>query len=364
MGPTTLIGVARFMILSSSAATGVDGIADHSAQLNGALNDLPDHTAALVDLRGEKGLSELRRAIRRERPNSVVVQYNPFSFSQKGLPAWLPRELADLRCRFPDVDVVLLAHELWLPLRMDRTLPVALAQRGILRAVATQVTQLLASTQSFADVLRRAAGGRDVTVLPVGSNLPDHRWKRLEKRTAMNVGDDDLVIAAFGTAHPSRQLAHVARAMQRVLEAHPTAVALNLGGGSPGLALGSGNADRLLAPGELSAADLADALAATDLMLLPFVDGVSTRRTTLMSSLQHQIAVLGTHGIHTDQSLRAELREALLPASTSPDDYARAAVRLAKDGDNRRRAAAAGRALYAKSYRWNVIAEQFVAAVR
>lgn len=352
--------MARLLFLSSRSGGGVDGIADHTERLCDAVNGLAGAEADTVDLAQAQTLAPAESAAMRFRPDVVVVQFNPYSFSRFGLPRWLPRALDRFKHRMPGTRIALLAHELWLPLNADRTVGVALAQRVVLRAVAARADALLASTESFAASLSRIAGRRHVAVLPVGSNVPDLRAGRAEQRCRWNVAGDGFVVAAFGTGHPSRQLRHVSAAMERLLHADPAAVALNLGAGAPALTFDGVAPERAFSPGALPSDDVSRAIAATDLMLLPFVDGLSTRRTTLMASFQHDIAVLGTHGINTDAALRLGLQGALLPAESTPEAFADAAQRLASSSTERRAVAEAGARLYRERYSWPAIAERLI----
>ena len=68
----------------------------------------------------------------------------------------------------------------------------------------------------------------------------------------------------------------------------------------------------VLTPGFLDAEIFAARLAATDVFLVPTVDGASTRRGSLMAALQHGLPVLATDGDLTDGVLR---REGLRPAA-------------------------------------------------
>jgi glycosyltransferase involved in cell wall biosynthesis len=55
-------------------------------------------------------------------------------------------------------------------------------------------------------------------------------------------------------------------------------------------------ADRVVAPGELSDADLSRHIAACDVMLQPYPDGVTSRRTSVMAALSHARPVVTTVG--------------------------------------------------------------------
>jgi glycosyltransferase involved in cell wall biosynthesis len=111
----------------------------------------------------------------------------------------------------------------------------------------------------------------------------------------------------------------------------------------------------------LAPEDLAALVAASDLFLVPLIDGVSTRRTSAMAALQHEVAVVATVGHLTDSVLRAGAL-ALSPVGDR-DAFATTAFELAADHPRRARLALAGRALYEQAFDWPTIARDFVATV-
>ena len=73
---------------------------------------------------------------------------------------------------------------------------------------------------------------------------------------------------------------------------------LQLGAGARSVAAPGGM--RVIKPGMLPAEELAALVASADLFLAPFIDGVSTRRTSFTAALCEGVAVVGTSGPLTD----------------------------------------------------------------
>ena len=86
-------------------------------------------------------------------------------------------------------------------------------------------------------------------------------------------------------------------------------------------------------------------LLACDLMLQPFVAGVTTRRTSVMAALHHGVPTVTTAGPLTEPLWR-ETGAAALAAAGDPTALAGAARALLEDPEARARLAAAGRAVY------------------
>jgi glycosyltransferase involved in cell wall biosynthesis len=104
-------------------------------------------------------------------------------------------------------------------------------------------------------------------------------------------------------------------------------------------------ADDVHATGELSSADLANHLSACDLMFQPYIDGVSSRRTTIMAQLSLGLPVITTAGNLTEP-LWAESRAVALTPAGDVRKMVEATSRLLNDEAERKRLAAAARSLY------------------
>jgi glycosyltransferase involved in cell wall biosynthesis len=174
----------------------------------------------------------------------------------------------------------------------------------------------------------------------------------------LGIPDDTLVVAAFGTAHPSRMTGYIAAAANAIARQGRSVLLLNLGTGAPSLDLDP--AVQKIEPGPASAESVAAHLAASDLFLAAWVDGASTRRGTLMAALQHRLPVVTTVGPLTDSVLQ-EAGEALeLVPGGRVELFAEAACRLAADPERRSRLGKAGRALYEQEFDWPVIVRRVI----
>lgn len=105
--------------------------------------------------------------------------------------------------------------------------------------------------------------------------------------------------------------------------------------------------------GYCDAATVSAHLLAADLAALPFADGASFRRGSLLATLAHGVPTITTPG---DAALIDHTHVLLTPPG-DPDALAEATVRLANDPSLRERLSAGGAAL-AGRFSWEVIAHQ------
>jgi glycosyltransferase involved in cell wall biosynthesis len=288
------------------------------------------------------------------RPADVVlVNYNPFSWSRWGFAPRLASSLG--RARRRGSRIYLVVHESYVPPLNWRWTVMGAWQRRQLRMLHRAAHVVFTPVEPLAEELRRFDPPRPVVHLPVGSNLPDMRDSRASERARLGIAEDELVIAAFGTGHPSRRTGDVAVAANVAADLDGNVVVMNLGAGSPPLHVVRKSV-RVIEPGFLDAPSVARHLAAADLFVAPFVDGVSTRRTTLMAALQHGLPVIGTDGRLTDDVLH-DARHALTLVPVGDRRRMAEAVRwLVRDPEERRARGAAGRDLYERLFDWPVIA--------
>jgi len=344
------MGADRICILYADGPSKHDGIRDFSDGLVQALAEHAGVDARLALWRRDGWRTATRGAV-------VVVQYNPFSYGRRGFAPALIADLARMRGQH----ISLMVHEPYLPATNWRTFLMGTWQRFQLRRLLALASSVGLSTESFRSYLPSRDRSRAVH-LPVGSPLPDARARRFELRARIGARAGQLVVVVYGSAHPSRLAGHCVRAIEKLSAGGRDPLVLNLGANAPALP-GVPQAARVLRPGPLPAEELGAWLAAADLALLPFVDGASTRRTTLIAALQQEVCVLSTDGPLTDRELAVGPGPVLIPVRDEVA-FADMAAALAADASRRAGSARAGHELYEQRFSWPVIAERLVASLR
>ncbi|MGO9972721.1 MAG: glycosyltransferase, partial [Solirubrobacteraceae bacterium] len=331
--------------------SGVDAIDEYSRRLVQALNALDaDAVSACYVGAGIGSMSG-------ERPAWVLLQYNPFGYGRSGFAPGLVRDVRRLR-QSSHAPLAVMVHEAWVDMTDAKSSLIGLWQRAQLRLLLPLADRTIASTEAIAREI-----GRGALHMPVASNITPVTASREDTRTELHA-NGRLVIALFGRANPSRAIDHAEAAIAALASAHGAErlLILNLGVDAPPLHV---PADvEVHHPGLLAADELSRRLLASDLVLLPFTDGVSTRRSTMMAAFAHGTPVLGLKGCNTDTVL-AQAHNALeLTPVGDLAAYAHAAVRLTSDQTRLREIGQAGRALYESRFDWPVMARRFATELR
>ncbi len=340
-----------------------------------------DHTERLVEALRNEGTFQIRLVLRRPgggwipRPEQsersmgvpadvlaadlLLIQYNPFWYGQRGFAPSLPAFLWNLRLRRRRPIIGLMIHETFVDARNFRWALMGAWQRAQLLALHGATDVNFCSIERWVELLGAMPPHRPAHHLPVGSNLPDMRDHREETRVELGVNEDTSVIACFGLRHPERLEDHTLRAARAIAQTGRRVLLLNLGQGPREVhAMGRVTVQ---SPGFLEADALARLVAASDIFTAAHLDGVSTRRTTLMAALQHGIPVVGTSGRQTDQILLLARDALTLIPVDQPDAFSAAVSHLAADPLARGRLGEAGRRLYSNEFDWPVIATRLLA---
>jgi glycosyltransferase involved in cell wall biosynthesis len=331
------------------ASAGVDAIDEYSRRLVQALRATGEDTRYVAD-----GLASVRRST--GQPPWVLLQYNPFGYGRWGVAPGLVRDAIALRRR-TGMPLGVMVHEAWVDMADWRSTVMGAWQRLQLRSLLRFADVVMTSTQALAREL-----GRGAIHVPVATTITPIATTTRSARDRLGLADE-LVVALLGRANPSRALDYAAAAIAAIAEARGARAltVLNLGADAPPLEVEP--AVDVRTPGRLEAGELSLRLSASDVVLLPFTDGVSTRRTTLMAALAHGRPVVGLHGHNTDEVLVDHPEALTLTPVGDPGAFARAAVALASDPDRLDAAGAAGRRLYAEQFDWPVLAQRVLSAL-
>jgi len=303
------------------------------------------HVHSLPQGFGPVGLRALSRALLQERsPKRILVQYVPQAFGWRGLNVPFCAWLSSLRA----VEVFVMFHEVAVPWTAGlwRRNAAYVVMRAMAALLLARADRIFVSTTSWEPTLQSLAiRWRGATWLPVPSNVPTHAPDDARSTTRKRLGIDEgtRVIGHFGT-YGGMTAPLVARALTHLLEAERRRVALLIGHGGDVFARqlqSDGAADRVLATGPLDAADIASHLLACDVLLQPYPDGVSTRRTSTMAGLALGVPIVTNEGHLTEPIWResggVEIVDTPEAVATGAERLLRDPVQAAALGDRGRR---------------------------
>jgi glycosyltransferase involved in cell wall biosynthesis len=351
----------------------IGGVGDYTRQLGEALsrcgdevhvwappssssaNDTgPARVHRLPDHFGPRSLLAMDRGIDRHTMSRVVVQYVPHAFGWKAMNVplclWLAsRHRARLGVMF---------HEVAYPMSRDQPMRhnvLGVVTRAMAAILARSARRIFVTTSAWEPMLRSISRTRQpIQCIPTFSNIPvvedEAGVNAIRRRVAMDGGK----IAGHFGAHGSVYTNGATTLLAAGLEQAPDLAVLLIGKGGTEFRAGMIDrhpsfANRLHATGALAPVDVSRSIAACDLMIEYYPDGVSTRRTSCMAALEHGRPVVTTTGQLTEPLWQESCAVALAPANDLPQ-MAALVHRLLDDGIERQRLGTAARELYDRRF--------------
>ena len=354
----------------------LDGIGDHTARLSAALAahaevrvltaqpdvDAIDGVDVVQALRlpPRRGVWDLVGTVRADPPDWLFVQFNQFSYGRWGLNPFLPLALWQLQRVVPELKIAVMFHEDFLPANSWKNAIMTTWQRAQFWALGALANHVFFSIDPWVQQYQHWWPGTRVDHLPVGSNMPYVPTDKHEIRQELGIKESTFVMGVFGSLHASRLLGHIQAAAEAVRARTEDAVLLYIGPHGEGFR-DAMNGLPVIDAGRLPSIEVSRHFQAIDVHLAPFIDGVSTRRGSFMTGLQHGVATVTTQGELTDRFFQNDHDTyfSMVPASDQRA-FAEVALRMLNETDERNTYAAAGKELYHHRFRFEAVAQHLI----
>lgn len=317
---------------------------------------------------------EVRRLADEIQPDVLHVQYQSAAFDVHPAINLLPRSL---RRRAWPRRVAVTFHDLRTPyifpkagpLRWRANLDMAAQSDAVIVTNAEDLARMR-GTPKLADKLHEA---------PIGANIepdPPEGYQRDAQRSRWGAGPDDLLLCYFGFLNESKGGEELMLALAQLAAggapAHLLMIGGQVGASDPtnqrylqhvqALADEHGLGGRVHWTGFTTAAEVSANFFASDIAVLPYRDGASFRRGSLMAAIAHAMPVISTEPAVTIPELRHGENIWLAPPR-SPESLAEAAARLWREPALRRTLSRGARQL-AGQFTWDAIADRHIEIYR
>ncbi|MBD5654927.1 MAG: glycosyltransferase, partial [Candidatus Eremiobacteraeota bacterium] len=237
-------------------------------------------------------------------PRAAVVQYVPQSFGLRGCNIFFARWLRTLK-NFP---LFVMFHEVSVTVGRDTPLKYriqAMATRTMARYAIGAADAIFTSTPSWVpliDTLRSPHAAIDWMAVP--SNIPVENDAVATSALRSYLADENrLLLGHFGTYREKYTRDTLTKLVPLLLDGKRSMLFLGRGsrefvdglcGSFPKLA------ERLRGTGDLQPEDLANHIAACDLLIQPFEEGVTARRSSVAAALALGVPLITTTGVLTE----------------------------------------------------------------
>ena len=381
----------RVLLITGEYPPAQGGVGDYSCKLNLALQKRGTSTGVLTRRTpSARSMTHAPRAQSRSVPNVVPritlfqalravrgmragiahIQYQTGAYEMRPTLNLLP---VLLRRKWRGV-IVVTFHDLLMPYLFPKAGPL---REWANRLLATGADAVIATNPDDAAHLR-SWGVKRVSLIPIGSNIPNSPpagYNREELRGRWGAGEDTTLLAYFGFLNSSKGLGDLLTALS-TLRGKGDYRLLMVGGGlgssdptnrataealdEQARALGVDGS--LIWTGYLDPPGVSAALLSADIAVLPYVDGASFRRGSLLAVLEHGLPLVTTRSGVGGRGSGGEWPElvdgenVLLVRPGDAGALAKGIEALASDPHLRRRLAAGAKEL-ARFFSWESITE-------
>jgi len=232
----------------------------------------------------------------------VNIQFQTAAYDLRWPIHALPRKLSK------DVPVVVTFHDLRVPYLFPKAGP--LREKAV-RKLAQDSTGVIATDRADEYVLRESWKLQQVTWIPIGSNVttePPSGYDRDLWRRNLGVGPEALLLSYFGFLNKSKGglvlIEALSELVRRGIPVQLIMIGDRAGSSDPtnygyahkvdSLIENLGLTDIVHWSGFVSDEEVSANFYASDMTVLPYLDGVSLRRGTLMAALAHGQAIVTT----------------------------------------------------------------------
>jgi glycosyltransferase involved in cell wall biosynthesis len=306
--------VAKVGMITGEYPPAMGGIADYTANLVGSLRaralqvgvltaGAPSPCEGVTRVEGwtARGVAAIARALREMEADVVHLQYQTAAFGMSPLANLMPLLLKAHGVRAPFITTF---H--------DFRAPYLFPKAGRLRGAANRMLLAASDAAIFVNSSDLARTRRPSTYwIPIAPAIrPDEGDPRARERARTRFGfaADDVVVAHFGFINRSKGTDTLLRAAADLLSSGLCLRLLFVGepiGASDAtnaatvremrqLADALGVARQVVSTGPLTTAEVTTAFSAADMVALPFLDGASLNRSSLLACFAHGLPVITT----------------------------------------------------------------------
>jgi glycosyltransferase involved in cell wall biosynthesis len=349
----------RILMISAEYPPMPGGVGDYTRRLSVALSARGHEVAILTGKQGQayrdaariypvrierwdnSCIPVIRQTIAKLQPDIVHIQYQTGAYDMRVAINRLPKLLS--RERKHGLRVVTTAHDL-LP-------PYLFPKAGFLRKwytkriIADADGAVLTNAADYHTVVDDPKGmwNPNAVFIPIGANVtpaPPDNYDRDLWRSRFGVTGGDMLLAYFGLLTHTKGIDTILEAMRALPQT--TRLALIGGEGESNedqayaravrqMVIDYGLEERVIMTGHADPTDVSAYLIASDAIVLPFRDGYSYRRGSLLTGLAHGVPVITTHAQVESQDPLPDLvdgKHALLIEPESDTALAAAIERL------------------------------------
>src|SRR3989338_4758894 len=371
----------RIIIISPAFPPDRDGVGDYTSAFADELSEKNEviivtskskdlisegknrfHVIRGIDKWGGLGLFHILSICKNFSPELVIIQYVPFMYGRGGINLTFPLLSILIRIRYR---VFTMVHEPFISFGHSiKYFLISIVQRLMLFFLIIGSDRIGVSIKVWERMLKRFFFWRrsNFKWIPVSSNI---KIVSKDSTFKIHVGfENRLILTFFGSFHYAKMVDYVIASLEFLIKKGYNAGLIVIGQDETTISahikeLPDYLRERIFCTGYCSSEDVSRYLSITDIFLLPLIDGISSRRTTLMTALKHGVPVVSTNGFLTDDIFLQE-NFTLLSPSTDKALFVANVVRMADDDTLRKNMGKRGKEAYEKYFSERLMIERYL----
>jgi glycosyltransferase involved in cell wall biosynthesis len=314
--------------------------------------------------------TEVAAVAKQQQLDVLNIQYEPAAYAMQVGVNLLPSPWVRRKIKTP---IVTTFHDLLVPYLFPKAGPL---RWKVVEYLARHSDAVIVTNEEDRARLANFHAKRptsDLQVVPIGSNIDPSlagKFDRAAERARWSLQPEEFLLGYFGFLNLSKGGADLMQALKTLSEAGLSARLLLIGGrtgsSDPANAEYAAEVERLIASlgvkahviatGYLEPQAVSRALSVCDVMVLPYVDGASLRRGSLLAAIAHGKAIVTTEPRYPIEGLRQN-ESALFVAPHDPRSLANEVQHVLQNRTLRARLESGARDA-AQLYTWDRIAAQ------
>jgi glycosyltransferase involved in cell wall biosynthesis len=334
--------LARELIAAGHDAQVITSVvSDQSSTIsNGRADEIA--VRRVVSSWGMRCWHEIAEVAKEDRLDVLNVQYEPAAYAMRVGVNFLPSAWVRRRVKTP---IVTTFHDLLMPYLFPKAGP--LRWKVVEYLARHSAAVIVTNGEDRARLSNLQPPISSLYVIPIGSNIDPllaGEFDRAAERARWGIQPDEQVLGYFGFLSLSKGGSDLMHALKALIDAGLPVKLLLIGGrtGSSDptnteyaaqverLIDSLGVKDHVTATGYLEPSDVSRALSLCDVMTLPYVDGASLRRGSLLAAIAHGKAIVTTEPRYPIEGLQHEESVLYVPPN-DPQALAEAMKRAWRD---------------------------------
>ncbi len=297
------------------------------------------------------------------------IQLAHFAYNRKGTNLWIC--LVPLCLRFlTRTKIVSTVHEPYIPFCCSpKLILLSLWQRVILFLACAFSHRIVLTTQRWKKSLKDILVFKNVVIIPVGSNVGIKEFYNKEDiKEKKGINNNDIIIASFGTLHISKNIQLILETLRKLKEEDINFFFIWIGGNPEDEQLNNirerlkrhGLAEKVLLTGFLTPEEIQEYLSIVDIFIAPFIDGITTRRTSVITGMEYGLPVISTFSEFTEPVFIHGENIFLINCRCTPEELKDAINAVIANDFLRKKLSRGAKETFLKEFQWDVIASKFL----